>query len=201
MRTVAEAPTCGLRSTASGKRSLGTFISTLPHLFSPLSFMPSSSAPPLLPHTHRFHLCLPPRSGPCIRGHRSSKCDHRDRVLVEVRKPGRPLSSCPHPSGSCSCERVVINYTIPKTSECACPSDVPQPTPFATNSGRVQKSRNRKSSTFNSATLEKAIKACQDGETDASSILTQTPTSAGPGCAIQHPKGTDRNDIHGQLSS
>ncbi|KAJ4305687.1 hypothetical protein N0V90_001218 [Kalmusia sp. IMI 367209] len=116
--------------------------------------------------------------GPCIRGHRSSKCDHRDRVLVEVRKPGRPLSSCPHPSGSCSCERVVINYTIPKTFECACPSESTQPVLLANGAGRVQKHRNRKSTaTFNAAAIEKAIKAAQDGETDSSSHLTRTPTS------------------------
>ncbi|KAF2230847.1 hypothetical protein EV356DRAFT_508157 [Viridothelium virens] len=53
-------------------------------------------------------------SGPCIRGHRSSKCEHKDRVLVEVRKPGRPLSACPHPPGSCNCDQIVLNYTIPK---------------------------------------------------------------------------------------
>ncbi|KAF2865524.1 hypothetical protein BDV95DRAFT_599751 [Massariosphaeria phaeospora] len=118
--------------------------------------------------------------GPCIRGHRSSKCDHRDRVLVEVRKPGRPLSSCPHPSGSCSCERVVINYTIPKTSECACPSERPQPTaPVAGSSSRVQKSRNRKSTaTLNPATLERAMKASQDAETNSSSLLPHTPTDS-----------------------
>ncbi|KAF1951214.1 hypothetical protein CC80DRAFT_425086 [Byssothecium circinans] len=116
--------------------------------------------------------------GPCIRGHRSSKCDHRDRVLVEVRKPGRPLSSCPHPTGSCSCERVVINYTIPKTSECACPSDRSQSAVTPNNNNRVQKNRARKlTNTFNPSNLEKAIKASQDGETDSSSIVTQTPTS------------------------
>ena len=31
-------------------------------------------------------------SEPCMRGHRSSKCTHTDRILVQVRKPGRPLS-------------------------------------------------------------------------------------------------------------
>ncbi|KAH8724041.1 hypothetical protein GQ44DRAFT_728030 [Phaeosphaeriaceae sp. PMI808] len=112
--------------------------------------------------------------GPCIRGHRSSKCDHRDRVLVEVRKPGRPLSSCPHPSGSCSCERIVINYTIPKSSECACPSERTQPVTAVTGSSRIQKNR-RKSTALNPASLEKAIRAGQDAETDTSSY-TQTPT-------------------------
>lgn len=95
-----------------------------------------------------------------------------------MRKPGRPLSSCPHPTGSCSCERVVINYTIPKTSECACPSERSQPIAVSNGTGRVQKSRSRKStSNFNTSVLEKAIKAAQDGETDSSSQLTQTPTS------------------------
>ncbi|KAH7385988.1 hypothetical protein BKA66DRAFT_66751 [Pyrenochaeta sp. MPI-SDFR-AT-0127] len=112
--------------------------------------------------------------GPCIRGHRSSKCDHRDRVLVEVRKPGRPLSSCPHPSGSCSCERIVINYTIPKSSECACPSERAQPTATVAGNSRIQKNR-RKSTAVNTSSLEKAIRASQDAETDTSSI-TRTPT-------------------------
>lgn len=101
-------------------------------------------------------------------------------MLVEVRKPGRPLSSCPHPTGSCSCERVVINYTIPKSSECgACPSDAASPVLVNNGTGRIQKSRGRKSTatTFNPAVLEKAIKAAQDGETDSSSNLTRTPTS------------------------
>lgn len=33
---------------------------------------------------------------PCIRGHRSSTCNHRVRLLWEVRKRGRPLMECPH---------------------------------------------------------------------------------------------------------
>jgi hypothetical protein len=99
-------------------------------------------------------------------------------VLVEVRKPGRPLSSCPHPTGSCSCERVVINYTIPKTSECACPSERVQPPLAPTSSARIQKNRNRKStSTFNAIAIERALKGGQDGETDSSSLFTQTPPS------------------------
>ena len=51
-------------------------------------------------------------SEPCMRGHRSSKCTHSDRILVQVRKPGRPLSSCPHPSGQCNCGGV--RMAIPK---------------------------------------------------------------------------------------
>ncbi|EUC33252.1 hypothetical protein COCCADRAFT_36920 [Bipolaris zeicola 26-R-13] len=112
--------------------------------------------------------------GPCIRGHRSSKCDHRDRVLVEVRKPGRPLSSCPHPTGSCSCERVVINYTIPKTSQCACPSEREAPTATIVGNSRISKGR-RKSTAVTPFYLDKAIRAGLDAETDTSSN-TQTPS-------------------------
>ncbi|KAL1798289.1 hypothetical protein ACET3X_002326 [Alternaria dauci] len=112
--------------------------------------------------------------GPCIRGHRSSKCDHRDRVLVEVRKPGRPLSSCPHPTGSCSCERVVINYTIPKTSECACPSERAPPTATVAGNSRITKSR-RKSAVPTPYNLEKAIQAGFDAKTETSSV-TYTPS-------------------------
>ncbi|KAL7275167.1 hypothetical protein RUND412_001907 [Rhizina undulata] len=77
---------------------------------------------------------------PCMRGHRSSKCAHKDRVLVRVRKPGRPLSSCPHTlttaasgdedinkkdakeSGTvnCGCEVTVAQLALPKNALCAC---------------------------------------------------------------------------------
>lgn len=50
----------------------------------------------------------------CIRGHRASKCNHFDRPLMPVKKPGRPSTTCSHckilrqekninPSGSCNC--------------------------------------------------------------------------------------------------
>ncbi|CAG1986890.1 unnamed protein product, partial [Fusarium graminearum] len=57
---------------------------------------------------------------PCIRGHRSTKCTHaNERLMVPVRKPGRPLSSCPHPaSRPCSCGRVTA--AIPKKQACHC---------------------------------------------------------------------------------
>ncbi|KAF2816850.1 uncharacterized protein BDZ99DRAFT_3147 [Mytilinidion resinicola] len=119
--------------------------------------------------------------GPCIRGHRSSKCDHKDRVLQEVRKPGRPLSSCPHPAGTCSCGPISITYTLPKTSSCLCPSDSPAAaTPTSTpapssNGNRVQKARSRKStSVISPAMLEKAMNASGQGGVIAS------PEAAGP---------------------
>ncbi|KAJ0422190.1 copper fist DNA binding domain-containing protein [Aspergillus carlsbadensis] len=43
---------------------------------------------------------------PCLRGHRSSKCKHFDRVMVKVPKSGRPLKQCPHGrSQYCRCRR------------------------------------------------------------------------------------------------
>ncbi|KKA28738.1 hypothetical protein TD95_004760 [Thielaviopsis punctulata] len=58
---------------------------------------------------------------PCIRGHRSTKCNHaNERVMVPVRKPGRPLSICPHPSSKpCSCG---VTAAIPKKPTCPCSS-------------------------------------------------------------------------------
>jgi hypothetical protein len=68
----------------------------------------------------------------------------------------------------------VINYTIPKSSECACPSERAQSVASVSGNSRIQKSR-RKSTAINAASIEKAIKAGQDVETDTSSY-TRTPT-------------------------
>lgn len=58
--------------------------------------------------------------GPCIRGHRSTKCQHHgERLLVPVRKPGRPLSVCPHPTDkACGCG--VVTAAIPRSKKCGC---------------------------------------------------------------------------------
>ncbi|GAB0131694.1 hypothetical protein EsDP_00000155 [Epichloe bromicola] len=57
---------------------------------------------------------------PCIRGHRSTKCTHaNERLMVPVRKPGRPLSSCPHPSSRpCAC--AAVTAAIPRRQKCHC---------------------------------------------------------------------------------
>ncbi|KAI1850336.1 hypothetical protein JX266_004194 [Neoarthrinium moseri] len=57
---------------------------------------------------------------PCIRGHRSTTCNHaRERVMVPVRKPGRPLNECPHPKGSnCHCRDLTV--AIPRKRKCPC---------------------------------------------------------------------------------
>ncbi|PTB77799.1 hypothetical protein M440DRAFT_1224024 [Trichoderma longibrachiatum ATCC 18648] len=55
---------------------------------------------------------------PCIRGHRSTKCTHAsERLMVPVRKPGRPLSSCPHPAAQpCGCAAVTAAF--PRKQKC-----------------------------------------------------------------------------------
>ncbi|OIW25123.1 hypothetical protein CONLIGDRAFT_684995 [Coniochaeta ligniaria NRRL 30616] len=60
---------------------------------------------------------------PCIRGHRSTKCNHSaDRIMVPVRKPGRPLSSCACPPGqSCACGGIKV--AIPRKQKCKCGED------------------------------------------------------------------------------
>ncbi|KAH8884657.1 hypothetical protein GQ53DRAFT_770739 [Thozetella sp. PMI_491] len=57
---------------------------------------------------------------PCIRGHRSTKCNHAaERVMVPVRKPGRPLSTCPCPPDQpCGCGGVKV--AIPRKQKCGC---------------------------------------------------------------------------------
>ena len=53
-----------------------------------------------------------PLSEPCIRGHRATSCKHTDRVLVEVRKPGRPLQTCGHKLDTCSCGRLADAFSL-----------------------------------------------------------------------------------------
>ncbi|KAI1437048.1 hypothetical protein GGR50DRAFT_136959 [Xylaria sp. CBS 124048] len=62
---------------------------------------------------------------PCIRGHRSTKCTHQaERIMVAVRKPGRPLSSCPHQKGKhCTCSN--ITAAIPRNAHCECGTPAP----------------------------------------------------------------------------
>lgn len=98
---------------------------------------------------------------PCIRGHRSSKCQHFDRLMMKVPKAGRPLAKCPHPKGTCSCQKTyAVMVRIPKGSSCLCrplykvPMDAndstqsPPPSMVSTSSpapGKVQKSGRRQS--------------------------------------------------------
>ncbi|KAG9081607.1 hypothetical protein FS749_007541 [Ceratobasidium sp. UAMH 11750] len=36
------------------------------------------------------------RSETCIKGHRSSSCQHTERALFEIKKKGRPVTQCDH---------------------------------------------------------------------------------------------------------
>ncbi|KAI2636606.1 hypothetical protein GGS21DRAFT_35220 [Xylaria nigripes] len=69
---------------------------------------------------------------PCIRGHRSTKCTHQaERIMVAVRKPGRPLSSCPHQKGKpCTCNN--ITAAIPRNAQCGCGNGPSAPTTATT---------------------------------------------------------------------
>ncbi|KAJ5135473.1 uncharacterized protein N7515_004751 [Penicillium bovifimosum] len=97
---------------------------------------------------------------PCIRGHRSSKCQHFDRLMMKVPKAGRPLAKCPHPKGTCSCQKTyAVMVRIPKGSSCVCrplykvPMDANEstqstPPSMASSSspaGKIQKSGRRQS--------------------------------------------------------
>ncbi|KAI9644467.1 hypothetical protein NHQ30_006488 [Ciborinia camelliae] len=66
---------------------------------------------------------------PCIRGHRSTKCTHSDdRLMVPVRKPGRPLSACPHPKDqNCNCASILA--AIPRNQACYCGTNTTVSTP------------------------------------------------------------------------
>ncbi|KAH7563702.1 hypothetical protein J3E72DRAFT_204937 [Bipolaris maydis] len=114
--------------------------------------------------------------GACIRGHRSSKCDHIGRVLLEVRKPGRPLGICPHVIGSSSCERIVLHYKISKVSHCACLSERETPTATVIGRSRISKSR-QKSTAVALFCLDKAIQAGLNTQKDTSfNVLTPSET-------------------------
>jgi hypothetical protein len=63
-------------------------------------------------------------SDPCIRGHRATKCEHWDRVMVRVKKPGRPLQTCPHgsakPNCGCGREKVFMIKVSMEGGKCVC---------------------------------------------------------------------------------
>ncbi|KAJ5167033.1 uncharacterized protein N7482_005814 [Penicillium canariense] len=112
---------------------------------------------------------------PCIRGHRSSKCQHFDRLMMKVPKAGRPLAKCPHPKGTCSCQKTfAFMVRIPKGSSCLCrplytvpagTNDSSQSTPASMASvsspasAKVQKSGRRQSNI--QATPENIAKALE----------------------------------------
>ncbi|KAJ6109309.1 hypothetical protein N7486_001543 [Penicillium sp. IBT 16267x] len=97
---------------------------------------------------------------PCVRGHRSSKCMHFERVMARVAKAGRPLSKCPHATGNCGCVKIwYVMVRIPIGSGCLCrplytvpatPNVSDESTPAVTQAAspapaKVQKSARRQS--------------------------------------------------------
>ncbi|KAA8565968.1 hypothetical protein EYC84_009776 [Monilinia fructicola] len=49
---------------------------------------------------------------PCIRGHRATSCKHSDRLMVLVRKPGRPTQGCGHTFQTCYCRSFENIFSI-----------------------------------------------------------------------------------------
>ncbi|KAH8666359.1 hypothetical protein BX600DRAFT_435766 [Xylariales sp. PMI_506] len=155
---------------------------------------------------------------PCIRGHRSTKCNHaEDRVMVPVRKPGRPLSSCPHnQSEPCSCTGG-ITAAIPKKKSCACPNTQPQAqtppiktepdmplSPTSKTSFRVQKPGPKASSRKQS--FDPNLISTNLERMDSSSINLVAPFSPTSTTPIQNVDGTGSasipafpNGYHGSL--
>ncbi|KAK1759676.1 hypothetical protein QBC47DRAFT_113820 [Echria macrotheca] len=103
---------------------------------------------------------------PCIRGHRSTSCKHfNERVMVPVRKPGRPLSSCPCPPGKpCGCGGLKV--AIPRKQKCGCgpgtgsqtnstPSEQSPTTSPRQASFRVSKKSNGRKQSFDPSNLSR----------------------------------------------
>lgn len=85
--------------------------------------------PPLHPRSHLLLIANILSSVPCIRGHRSTKCNHAgERILCEVRKPGRPLSNCPcRPGQPCACGAVKVAIPRKKKKCDGCPAEDQKP--------------------------------------------------------------------------
>ncbi|KAL0936042.1 Protein GRISEA [Colletotrichum truncatum] len=70
---------------------------------------------------------------PCIRGHRSTKCNHaNERLMVPVRKPGRPLSTSPHPPARGSAGSSAT-FAVPRKRKCDCRLSGDPPATESTN--------------------------------------------------------------------
>lgn len=147
---------------------------------------------------------------PCIRGHRSTKCTHaNERLMVPVRKPGRPLSSCPHPSSKpCACSQVTA--AIPRKQKCSCGegSTTTPPTTTTTtapatearleeestsptsngNGGGYRVSKSRRASAvvrnFNPSGMEKMDAAGQLNLVSAGGSQQMTPMTSAPGTPL-----------------
>ncbi|ORY98989.1 copper fist DNA binding domain-domain-containing protein [Syncephalastrum racemosum] len=51
----------------------------------------------------------------CIKGHRSSQCNHSERTLLPVRRKGRPITQC------AQCREQRLKHSVHQ--KCVCPRD------------------------------------------------------------------------------
>ncbi|KAJ6075822.1 hypothetical protein N7499_007803 [Penicillium canescens] len=146
---------------------------------------------------------------PCIRGHRSSKCQHFDRLMMKVPKAGRPLAKCPHPKGTCSCQKTyAVMVRIPKGSSCLCrplykvpmegnESTQSPPTLASTSSpapGKVQKS-GRRQSTMQAApeNIARALENMPDNLKIEDGTPTHLPNFSQSGLDSYKPSATQNH--------
>ena len=84
----------------------------------PNSCFRSALAHALNPSLLAKNVADPWLSEACVRGHRATRCDHFDRWMARVKKPGRPLRGCPHATGPCTCNgEWVIMMMVPERYE------------------------------------------------------------------------------------
>ncbi|KAB8339153.1 hypothetical protein FH972_022089 [Carpinus fangiana] len=134
----------------------------------------------------------------CIRGHRSSQCAHVNKVLIEVRRPGRPLNNSSNtPGGHTEAlpSHLQPAYVVSGHSRCECPpsgvipeSDWEQTAaqPYPKGKGAEQafrvgktgpKIRAPRASISRRSTLSQLDNAVQQSSVTSSS----TPTTSGTG--------------------
>ncbi|KAI9694697.1 MAG: hypothetical protein M1822_000313 [Bathelium mastoideum] len=140
----------------------------------------------------------------CIRGHRSSQCNekHYDRIMVAVRKPGRPLTACPHAKGQpCTCSSAQVTYTIPRaTAKCASGAiqaiavSANEPltaNPHAPSTARLKRMHQQRASKAEPLTpISKAEETSKDyfeSSRSSESPLAQTPKPTSVSCCGRKP--------------
>ncbi|KAH9836792.1 uncharacterized protein C8Q71DRAFT_59632 [Rhodofomes roseus] len=141
----------------------------------------------------------------CIKGHRSSSCQHTDRPLFEIKKKGRPVSQC----GKCR----ELRKTKRMHNKCNCASGSLAETPAQIP--QVAASSSSKSRRFKpiAPALPNGLKSLpselsQSASIAGSSFNASTSSSCGcgaPGCrclqAAMHPSGADTSPHLGQRSA
>ncbi|KAI5841742.1 hypothetical protein DFP73DRAFT_480624, partial [Morchella snyderi] len=144
---------------------------------------------------------------PCIRGHRSSKCNHSDRVLVQVRKPGRPLSSCPHTLAATSDSRSTITSptspTFPAILSASSANNGPSSRIVKPQRPKKNGQARKGSVNIGEVALEQLIEQEREGSSSSAESLKMenTASSCGgmPGCggnSVQQSQPRPQHYIH-----